>query len=465
MKGCVLLHSPETVQRFVAHGAFERLCRNHDIFFVGLLSSELLSDEFVRKHAPHPIGDIFWIPYRNERFQVWHELFNISCIRFEDRSPSFKVRHEEMTRILPEKFKELGKLAQPEVYDETISSMLGQLGPHPELLAVLQEQQPDFIVLPSSLLDYGTDDMLQVADSLEIPVAMLQTGWDNLSSKGLLQNLPESISVWGEQSRQDAIDVQSIPEDRVRLAGAPHFGVFYDKSEPDQALAEQLGIIKGVPTVLFAGTLRYFDETEFLQDLDHRIEKGDLPRVRIVYRPHPWRLRREHEENFFDCQWKHVVMDPEVESSYRATKEKKTTITGIHRVFSMHYLPRLYTLMDAVVSPMSSVLLEALAMGLPTMATTFGDKKHSWSTDKVSQMMHFKEWFEIEDTLVCKEKEAFYPMLEKLLELAGDEMVPERLRNAAMTMAWTDGRQYSDHVAEAVEDILSTTSDITERGQ
>ncbi|MDD3312398.1 hypothetical protein [Pseudodesulfovibrio sp.] len=454
MRGCVFLQGADPVQRHLAHGAFGPLCAAHDVTFVALRSAENMTGELILAHAPHPVGEVVWVPHRPERMAAWAELFNISCIRHRDRSPSFRVRHEESRRADPERYARYERLARPEHYRRHVAETEAALGLHPELTAALDRLRPEFIVLPSLLLDSGTDDLLQAAEALDIPVLLLQTGWDNLCSKGLLLRLPTLMGVWGRQSLEHAVTVQDMPRERVRIVGAPHFDAFrHCREARDEDLAERLGLRPGVPSLLFAGTLRYFDETALLRELDERIERGDLPAMRVVYRPHPWRLRREHEENFLDLGWRNVVMDPEREDSYGDAKRRNTTITSRHRTFSMHYLARLYSVLDAVASPMSSILLESMAAGLPIMATAFGDGVHSWSADKVSRMMHFEDWFKLDGVMACRGREEFFGALPRLLAMADEPGVAERLRAAMQPLVMTGDDAYGDRVLRCVGEL------------
>lgn len=454
MKGCVYLQGADPVQRYLAHGAFRQLCAEHDVTFVVQQSSDIVTEKLVRAHAPHPVGELAWVPFRTERFKVWADLFNISCIRYRRRSPSFEIRYRESRQAAPERFAKYERLAEPGQYEKHLVETDRRLGLHPELEATLRKLAPEFIVLPSLLLDSGTDDLLQAAHALGIQVLLLQTGWDNLCSKGLLVRLPTLMGVWGAQSAEHAASVQNMPEGRIRVVGAPHFDAFKGcRQTRDSQLAKELGISPDKKAFLFAGTLRYFDETSLLQDIDMRIQRGDLPPMKIVYRPHPWRLRRESEVNFFDVEWDNVVMDPERRDSYETTKKKATTITSKHRTFSMHYLARLYSVLDAVITPMSSILLEAPTAGLPVMATAFGDGKHSWSADKVAGMMHFKEWFELDGMLVSRSLDTFFDDLDELLSRTGQPDMADRLRKAVLPLAWTDGQLYGEHVLSCVNEL------------
>ncbi len=456
MKGFVFLHGNEIILRFLASDAFKSLETCHDLTYVILREGDLLTDAGLGEFLTVERQKVAWIPFYPERLRRWQEMFDISCILYKNKSSSFAVRYQEQTRNNPAKFARLEKIARPGVFEEHRDAMEQYMGLHPDILALTLRQRPDFFVLPSGLLDYMTDDVLQIANELAIPTLLLVSGWDNLSSKGLLYHQPTMMGVWGEQSKRHAIEVQNTEANRVYVIGAPHYESFRVSGNIDRAaLHTSWGLPSDGYLVLFAGTFRLFDETQLLQEMDHAIDSGILPAMHVLYRPHPWRSTRRHEKNYFNCTWRHITMDPEMADTYRATGGMRALSTPDNFLSRMSYLTQLYQAVDAVISPMSTVLLESLLFGLPTLAVAFGDKKHSWSADKVSQMLHFKELYEIPDLIVCRDRTNFFPGVQQLVSQIGNDALKATLRQSTHYFVYQDDRCYADRVVSLVETMLS----------
>jgi hypothetical protein len=455
MKGFVFIYGSEIVLRFISTGAFPDLAVKHDITYVALRSSYLLKEGGVDKQLSAELQKLEWIPFYPERFNRWSELFDISCIRYQDRSRSFQIRYQETARQDPTRTARLERLAHPEVYEEHRKAVEKDMGLHPDILALTLQMRPDFFVLPSALLDYITDDVLQIAEVLSIPTLLLMSGWDNLSSKGLIYHQPSLIGVWGEQSRRHAIEIQGAAPERVHVVGAPHYeGVYVDRAVDRVPLRVALGVPPNKTLILFAGSYRTFDETELLHEIDRAIDSAMLPPMHILYRPHPWRATRQAEANFLDQTWHHITMDPEMVDTYQSVKEGRGGGSPDNFLFRFNHLLQIYRAVDAVVSPMSTVLLEALMFGLPTMAIAFGDGKHAWSADKAAQMHHFKEFFDIPDVIVCRNRELFFSDLQKLVSRV-DKGLATTLRESTQQFVYRDGRSYAERVAELVDRMLA----------
>jgi hypothetical protein len=268
------------------------------------------------------------------------------------------------------------------------------------LAQALAADKPAAIVVPSSLHDCLTNDVIVTARTCGIPTIVLQTSWDNLSSKGIVAAAPDKMGVWGEQSARHAVDLQGMRWDRCIVVGSPYYERFFHgprRSKTDARRA--LGLPADGLTVLFGGSFRQFDEAALLQQIEKAIDAGRLPKMLIFYRPHPGRELRE-EANFFELQWKYTVMDEEVAVIYRANLEGRM-ISQNEFSYSLDRLADIYTAVDLTISPMSSIVLESLLFGLPVMGIGYSDGRNQWGPEKTSQMTHFNELGEVPCVRIC----------------------------------------------------------------
>jgi hypothetical protein len=461
LKGFVFLASPEFLLRFVRANAFAGLEEKHDLTYVILQSAEMMAEPRTFSVA-EALPRVAWLRFYPERFRRWEELFNVSCIRFRDRSESFDVRIRASMRNTTVRGARLEKLARPDVFERYRSRTQREMGVHPDLLSLTVRERPEFFVLPSALLDYATDDVLQLAETFSIPTLLLVAGWDNLSSKGLLHYHPTCVGVWGEQTKRHAIQVQGLDPRRVHVIGAPHYERLTADGRQDRAAARaKLGVPADRNVVLFAGTLRQFDETQVLQKIDEFIDAKQIP-VHVLYRPHPLRVGRESEGQFFDRPWRHVTLDPEIQTARPDTRDSKGVVKENDLLLRLEHLSRVYQAVDAVISPMSTVLLEAMICGLPTMAVAFGDGKHPWSADKVSRMTHFSELYETPDVMVCRDRQQFPASFQELTRRIGDGELSARLRERTNELVFRDSRSYAARVADVADRMLA---DVANRPQ
>jgi hypothetical protein len=486
VKGLVVISTGDQVQRFLHSSALSRLQAQYDLTYVfpdpqhprAGIKLDLESLQLPR---------VAYVPLHEQRHETWTELFHVSCLVYGTSSASFLIRYHmqehrpavplpslewrhprtfgayvramaaHLTGVSRHKWRHARhkKLASPAHYRDYCHRTISSLGLHPQFDALVQQERPDFMVLPSTLLDWLTNDALQIADHYQIPTFLLVSGWDNLSSKGVLFHRPTTVGVWGEQTRRHASDIQRVPLEDVFCLGAPHYEAFRLPPEQDASeIRRRLGLPIDRKIVLFGGSFRQFDETSLLRQIEDAIEDGTLPSIHVLYRPHPWRAVRQGEQSFFDSTWKHVTLDPENVAAYRETKRSGRHIGAKELAFSMRHLNEIYRIVDAAISPMSTLILEAMLFGNPILAIAFSDGRHVWSADKTSQMTHFKEMAVTPGVHFCREADQFIPLLRQVIASADDLRLRESLRQATRFFVLQCESSYAERLEQLVRSRL-----------
>ena len=93
MKGLVFLGDHEIILRFALSGAFDALEAAHDVTYVARRSKDKLDGLGLESFLAAGRRAVEQISVYPERVGKWRELFNVSCVLYEDRSSSFAVRN------------------------------------------------------------------------------------------------------------------------------------------------------------------------------------------------------------------------------------------------------------------------------------------------------------------------------------------------------------------------------------
>lgn len=457
-KVLVFIAAGDIVQRFVLSGAFAEISEACELVYV---LPDPKSEKAIKVGLGPTVPRIEYVAFDKARYEAHVALFDVSCRAFGHKSRSFRDRADLLAagikpnlgleklkltdplagaRVVVRVGRFLRKRAQlewlklnalPARYQRFRHTTLDRLGPNLAIAALFERERPDLVLLPSALMDIWTEDVLDACTRRGLKVAMLVSGWDNLSSKGLMQHRPTVMGVWGEQTRAHAIEIQGVPPESVVALGAPHYEAL--ALPASVARAEFLGRL-GLPTdrliLLFGGSLRTFDETSALERIEKAVESGLLPKLHVLYRPHPWRMPRQGEVNFFDRTWNHVTMDPAIAQAYRTNKDGNRAVSTNEFIFSMGYLNDLYRSIDCAVSPMSTLVLEAMVQGNPVLAVAFNDGKHTFSADQNAAMTHFDELRRSPGVIFCQRPEDFIADLQKIVGQAGDGARRDEIRKA-----------------------------------
>lgn len=77
-------------------------------------------------------------------------------------------------------------------------------------------------------------DYLKSAKALRIPSVMITPSWDNLTTKSLIQVVPDAALVWNEEHMRSVRDYHRIPEKKIKITGAPQFDAWFNRRAPFQ---------------------------------------------------------------------------------------------------------------------------------------------------------------------------------------------------------------------------------------
>src|SRR4051794_15053735 len=163
-------------------------------------------------------------------------------------------------------------------------------------LSLMRELEPD-VVIVSPLVETGSPqgDHLRAADRLGIPTGLLVASWDNLTTKGVIRDVPDVTIVWNEDQIREAIDLHGLPRDSVVATGAHSHDHWFawQPSRGREQFAAQLGLREDRPFLLYvcsSGFIAGDDEVAFVREWVERLRAtGDaaLASVGVLIRPHP----------------------------------------------------------------------------------------------------------------------------------------------------------------------------------
>ena len=299
-------------------GALKELAaRGHDLHLAALQEESQGGFDLVTRLAEStPRVTVGWTPSvetQHERDLARHIRLALDYLRYlepaYDNTPRLKARAEERTPSgLLSLLKVPGMKSGPA--RRAIASALRRIeDTAPKNVAVteyLQAQAPD-IVLFTPLIGLGTPEVeyLSAARELGLRTIFCVWSWDNLSSKSLLRDLPDAVTVWNETQRREAAELHAVPRDRVIVTGAQCFDHWFGR-EPSRSrdvfcrevgLAPDRRFILYVCSALFRGSP---SEADFVRQWLTALRQSGDPSVAdlpVLVRPHP---SRRHEWDDWD---------------------------------------------------------------------------------------------------------------------------------------------------------------------
>lgn len=447
-KLAVFIDHDIVLRHFLLSGVLPALEAEHELVWVFPERHRRVKTDL----APLALARHRTIVVSEERLNAYRRLYHATVLRrlrySRDKRPIFAFWREMLGR---RGFWTNWCLSWPGTYHWYRRRMLARIGNDPALDTLLEEEKPDVIVHPTVLEGLFVSDLIRWGRAHRVPTVFLMNSWDNPAVKMVAVGAPDRLVVWGEHSREVAHERLALPLEHILPFGAAQFDVYRrPPRETPAAYRERLGVPTGRRLLLYAGSSKGLNETAHLVTLERAIERGELGDCSVLYRPHPWRATIEAEADFFSLPWRHVAMAPDLAEYYRETRRR----VGIIHLADYEDTHVTLSAVDAVISPLSTILLEAALHGKPILAyLPDEDMVHNVTLFSMAKTVHFRDFFERVDCLQCPQPEALVDGCRELLEAAGRPETADRLRRQCEYFVAPSERSYTEQLNDLIRSL------------
>jgi hypothetical protein len=204
----------------------------------------------------------------------------------------------------------------------------------------------------------------------------IQENWDNLSSKSLMFYKPNVLTVWGEQTKKHAIDIQGMDVRYIKYLQSPRYITFYDAWQKQRGFEVERKTRNKNKVILYIGDSTGADEVEIIMQLSNFISDQKLDYY-IIYRPHPFQKSNYKRKFSKSTIPRNVRLDEEFSEVYFDGKRSLSTKSN-QNILLNNLLNA-----DAFVCGGSTSFLEALLVCKPILlingrirSTTILKKEH-----------------------------------------------------------------------------------------
>ena len=463
MKVLVFIDADLVVRHFVMSGAFRQLAARHDVVFVFLDPANarmgpVRPDTLDLQGASHVI-----LESDPRRVRLWSELFTIDRLRLR-ADPQFRL----VRRIYRDAQSLKGRLiyqtlALPGLRQLFTWFQLRRLDKHPyqAMEDLLDREKPDLVIHPTVLSGPFINDVVQSCRRRAIPHVLVMNSWDNPSSKQAMVGHPDLLLVWGQQTEEHAHHYMNMPPARVRRFGAAQFEIYREPPRLDRAaFCANHDIDPARQILLYAGSSKETDEFEHLLAIEAMIERGALENTVLLYRPHPWGNGGLGGHRIIDQPWKHVRL----EDSMRGYLEQVKAGNPEKSLPDYRNTRDLLCHVDALVSPLSTIIVEAARLGRPVLCFLPEDELEEAEHLRIAMpCVHFDALYEMPGVLIARSRNAMLETLPGLMALAGNETATQALRKATDVIVEPFERSWGERMVDLAEELAGHEPATTRR--
>ena len=453
MKILIFIEADVIVRHFIHSHVFKDLSEQHDVKFVFPQKGykRIANIDPYKLDLP---SELTCLTVHQKRLVYWKRLFQVSILRYK-RGEHFRSLRKIHRWMIGWKYSLLYTvLGLPIIYRIFKLYTKTRLShfPYVNLINLLNDEQPDLVMHPCVMEGVYINDLVYYTKAKQIPLVVIMNSWDNPSTKRSMVGKPDRLLVWGEQTKEHAIKYADMPPDRTIIFGAAQFDVYRkDARLTRDEFCRLNGISSKQKILLYAGSSSYSDETAHLDMLDSAIENGDLTEVSVLYRPHPWGGGGKNGNKILEKNWKHVF----IESSM------KGYLTDIAKGINKKYLSDYHVThdvlsnIDAIVSPLSTILLEAALHGKPVMCF-LPENEESRQFNLTSRFLHFSELFERPEIIVAHNLNEFISSVVNLMEHVNDDNHKEVMQNMCEYFVKSYKEPYGKRLLKYVNEFVVT---------
>ena len=438
-------------RNFIHPGVFDEICKEFNVKFIfPEKNNKRFADLDLKKFKlPAPI---IRLPVDGRRYSLWNKRFFVSQMRLSNDLQKQSIRNLRLKTLGWKANLIFTLLGLPLVYDLFNKFNLKSIikFENKRMKSILLNNDIDLVIHPTVLNGIYINDLIYYTKKYSIKSLFIMNSWDNPSTKRSIVGNPDWLFVWGDQTKNHAIKYMNIPKDKVIKFGAPQFENYqYQQSLDEAEFFRRNKVKKGYKIILYAGSSKMTKEIEHLNLLDETINKFNLKNIVILYRPHPWGLGGEGGEKIIKRKWKHVLIEESM-INYLKRVSKGIKSKQLDDPFLMH---NILVNIDGVISPLSTVLLEAAIHGKPSICLLpYEDKSNHFLHDV--QLTHFQEIFRSELFIKTTIIDNLSKDLFQLIKLANNKSIEKKLKSFSKYFVNFFDDPYKDRILQFVKKLI-----------
>lgn len=454
LKIAIFIEHNIVYRHFIQSRVFFDLAAHHDVIVV-FPASDKGNKRFDIPVKCDQIGmPSATIAVNYERLFQWRRLFQVMQLQWRPGKNWRYIREMMRHNIGPRATIAWQLLGAPLVFPVFRRITLRNVQRLPaEMEDFIKSYEPDVMIHPTVLEGYFINDFVTLGKNYEIPTIAIMNSWDNPATKRAVVGTPDWLLVWGEQTRQLAIEYVGMPPDRVLSFGAAQFEVYRQPPRVTrEAFCRDHCIEPGKRILLYAGSSKGSDEYAHLRLIEDAIDRGVLQNLAVIYRPHPWGLGGYKGERIIEESWSHVRIDSSMRNYLEDVREGRTSLfladyTDTHDTLSA---------VDAVVSPLSTILLEAALHEKPFLCF-IPDAKEGSTLHMQTRFEHFSDMFGSPMALIAEGDCALVEKVGALMDRIGDAHFVETLRRECAHFVEPFEQDFGVRLTAFVESVAAAT--------
>ena len=288
---------------------------------------------------------------------------------------------------------------------------------------MLEVNKPHMVFV-TSLADENESALLKAAGTLGIPTVGMPKSWDN-PSKRLFQTKADKVVVWNPFMTKQMVKLQGYKRKNIVEIGVPQFDHYIDKSKllSKEEFCSKNSLDPQKKIIVFGSEGKLIPSDSYVSECLTNIINSDslIDECQLFIRPHfGYKQDEKKFTNLLDK--KNVVID---------TRNNPSSNFRDKWDYSREQMDHLFNLIchaDVLVTTCSTLLIDATAVGTPTILIFFDDKSNAPFYKSVRRWYECDYYHEIRKLKAAREAHSPGGLAQHLNELLKNPntLLPER---------------------------------------
>jgi len=337
------------------------------------------TEEYFRTEFDHPLIELEPMPHQFSKFEQRTILLRQYVLMNPKLGDTLNHKREALKKQNPRRYRASRALnaviGRIPLLRRSYMAAEAKMFPGREFDDLFARHRPNLIVTGTPGFNPYDIHILRAAKRNKIPSATVIMSWDNLTSKGYMNGVPDHLLVWSDLMREEAVTYHNFPEDRIHWCGAAqfdHYFGFRDHFDSDSWKREH-----GIPPD--AGFIVYGTINPPICPHEPEIVKNivDAMRAQRFQRPcymwirlHPQVVKGDYKhilQPYLDLAGDDVHVEvPPVQSEQLSWDLPPS---------DMNHLASLITAADMVITPCSTLSIDAACLDTPIINVLYDGAK------------------------------------------------------------------------------------------
>ncbi|KKT62552.1 MAG: hypothetical protein UX24_C0001G0021 [Candidatus Giovannonibacteria bacterium GW2011_GWB1_45_9b] len=323
------------------------------------------------------------------------------------------------------------------------------------IVNLLKKYNPDLVLVPDIVFPPDRE-VLRAAKRLGFYTVGMIRSWDNLTSKGVIQILPDKLIVLTTIMKNEAIKYAGMPEKDMIITGVPPYDIFFEKRPVTrEEFLKSLGIPSDRKIILTAPFIyAHTGSAEIIiKELVRAIDDGRLPpnsHLLIRYRPATPEIAQDQLPKS-----SHITVTSPCEQFFKVNNLQSPTEDWEFSSKDIELLLNSLAYSDVVVNYISTLSIDAAVFDKPVINIRFEADKTTAPEEHIDLFAKFAHYKSIEDSggvkMVWDMNELISSIKDYLLHSEHDQKGRERMIREQIE--FTDGKS-GLRTAEYIKKLL-----------